>query len=55
MKLYDFGPAANSKRVRVFLAEKGIEVPTVELNVRDDDQFKEPFTACRFSNSTTAR
>ena len=45
MKLYDFGPAANSKRVRVFLAEKGIEVPTVELNVRDDDQFKEPFTS----------
>jgi len=45
VKLYDFGPAANSKRVRVFLAEKGIEVPTVELNVRDDDQFKEPFNS----------
>ena len=45
MKLYDFGPAANSKRVRVFLAEKGIEVPIVELNVREDDQFKEPFTS----------
>ncbi len=45
MKLYDFGPAANSKRVRVFLAEKGIEIPIVELNVREDDQFKEPFTA----------
>lgn len=44
MKLYDFGPAANSKRVRVFLAEKGLEVPIVELNVRDDDQFKEPFS-----------
>ncbi|MFP6756780.1 MAG: glutathione S-transferase family protein [Alphaproteobacteria bacterium] len=45
MKLYDFGPAANSKRVRVFLAEKGIEVPIAELNVRGDDQFKEPFTS----------
>ena len=45
MKLYDFGPAANSKRVRVFLAEKGIEIPIVELNVREDDQFKEPFTS----------
>ena len=44
MKLYDFGPAANSKRVRIFLSEKGIEVPIVELNVRDDAQFKEPFT-----------
>ena len=45
MKLYDFGPAANSKRVRVFLAEKGIEIPIVELNVPEDDQFKEPFTS----------
>ena len=44
MKLYDFGPAANSKRVRIFLAEKGITVPIVELNVREDAQFKEPFT-----------
>ena len=44
MKLYDFGPAANSKRVRIFLAEKGVELPIVELNVRDDAQFKEPFT-----------
>jgi glutathione S-transferase len=45
MKLYDFGPAANSKRVRMFLAEKGLEIPTVQLNVRDDEQFKEPFTS----------
>ena len=45
MKLYDFGPAANSKRVRMFLAEKGLKLPTVELNVRDDEQFKEPFTS----------
>lgn len=45
MKLYDFGPAANSKRVRMFLIEKGLEIPIVELNVRDDDQFKEPFTS----------
>ena len=45
MKLYDFGPAANSKRVRMFISEKGIEVPVVELNVRDDAQFKEPFNS----------
>ena len=45
VKLYDFGPAANSKRVRMFLVEKGIEIPIVELNVRDNDQFKEPFTS----------
>ena len=44
MKLYDFGPAASAKRVRIFLHEKGIEVPTVELDVRDGAQYKEPFT-----------
>ena len=44
MKLYDFGPAASAQRVRIFLAEKGFEVPIVELNVRDDRQFQEPFT-----------
>lgn len=43
MKLYDFGPAANAQRVRVFLAEKGIEVPTETLNVREGAQYAEPF------------
>ncbi|MGI9335860.1 MAG: glutathione S-transferase family protein [Gammaproteobacteria bacterium] len=44
MKLYDFGPAANAQRVRMFLAEKELEIPLVELDVRADNQFKEPFT-----------
>ncbi|UCH48869.1 MAG: glutathione S-transferase family protein [Betaproteobacteria bacterium] len=45
MKLYDFAPAANAQRVRVFLAEKGLEVPMVELNVREGNQYKEPFAS----------
>ena len=45
MKLYDFGPAVSAQRVRVFLAEKGLEVPTEQLNVRDGDQLAEPFTS----------
>ena len=45
MKLYDFGPAVSAQRVRVFLAEKGLEVPSEQLNVRDDNQFVEPFTS----------
>ena len=45
MKLYDFPPAANAQRVRVFLAEKGIELLTQELNVREDHQFFEPYTS----------
>ena len=45
MKLYDFAPAPNAQRVTVFLAEKGLEVPTEQLNVRDDDQFAEPYNS----------
>lgn len=33
MKLYDGGRAPNPRRVRVFLAEKGIEVPQVEVDM----------------------
>lgn len=43
MKLYDFGPAANAKRVRMFMAEKGIEIPIVEVQVRDGALFEEPY------------
>lgn len=44
MKLYDFGPAGSGRRVRVFMAEKNLQIPIVELNVRDGAQFEEPFT-----------
>lgn len=33
MKLYDGGRAPNPRRVRVFLAEKGIEIPRVEVDM----------------------
>ena len=39
MKLYNFTLAPSAQRVSVFLAEKGIEVPTEQLNVRDNEQF----------------
>ena len=45
MKFYDFMLAPSSQRVRVYLAEKGLELPTEQLNVRDDEQFAEPFTS----------
>lgn len=44
MKLYDFGPAASAQRVRVFLAEKGVELPTEQLNVREGAQFTDALT-----------
>lgn len=43
MKLYDFHLAPNPKRVRIFLAEKGIEVPKVEINTREAGQFDPSF------------
>ena len=45
MRLYQFELAPASKRVTFFLKEKGIKVPIVQLNVRDGDQFKEPFNS----------
>ena len=39
MKLYDFKPAPNPRRVRIYLAEKGIEVPTVQIALREGEQF----------------
>ena len=43
MKLYDFELAPNPRRVRMFLAEKGIEIPTVQVNVRQGEQFSADF------------
>ena len=43
MKLYQFDLAPSSNRVNLFIKETGIKVPTVQLNVRDGDQFKEPY------------
>ena len=45
MKLYQFDLAPASKRVAFFLKETGIEVPIVQLNVRDGDQFEEPYNS----------
>lgn len=43
MKLYDFTLAPNPRRVRMFLAEKGIEVPSVQVNTREREQFSDDF------------
>ena len=43
MKLYDFALAPSGQRVRVYLAEKGLEVPAEQVNVRDGELFVEPF------------
>ncbi len=45
MKLYDFTQAPNPRRVRMFLAEKGVDVPLVQVNVREMAQFETAFQA----------
>ncbi|TNE39624.1 MAG: glutathione S-transferase family protein [Alphaproteobacteria bacterium] len=43
MKLYDFPMAPSPRRVNVFLAEKGIEIEKVEVDLRQAEQMSEAF------------
>ncbi len=45
MKLYDGGRAPNPRRVRVFLAEKGIELPTEQVDLGALAQKSDAYTA----------
>ena len=45
MKLYDGGRAPNPRRVRIFLAEKGIEVPMEPVDIGAKEHRTETFTA----------
>lgn len=43
MKLYDSKVAPNPRRVRIFLAEKGIEVPTVQVDIGKGENRQPPY------------
>ena len=45
MKLYDSGRAPNPRRVRIFLAEKGIDVPTEQVDMMAGQQRTPEYTA----------
>ena len=45
MKLYDSGRAPNPRRVRVFLAEKGISIPTEQVDLGKGEHKSAEFTA----------
>jgi glutathione S-transferase len=45
MKLYDSGRAPNPRRVRIFLAEKGISVPAEQVDLAAMEQKSDAFTA----------
>lgn len=45
MKLYDFTRAPNPRRVRIFLAEKGIAIDTVQVDIPAGENLREDFRA----------
>jgi glutathione S-transferase len=45
MLLYDFSLAPNPRRVRMYLAEKGLTVDSVQVNLRQGEHFQAEFKA----------
>ncbi len=45
MKLYDCNVAPNPRRARMFIAEKGIDIPKVEIDIVGGENMKEAFRA----------
>src|SRR5690348_4355967 len=45
MKFYDCTTAPSPRRVRIFLAEKGISIPTAQVDLRSGEQFSDAFRA----------
>lgn len=45
MKFFDCTTAPSPRRVRIFLAEKGITVPTVQVDLRNNEQLTSAFRA----------
>ncbi|TMJ03268.1 MAG: glutathione S-transferase [Alphaproteobacteria bacterium] len=45
MKFYDCSTAPSPRRVRIFAAEKGIALPTVQVDLRNGEQFTPAFRA----------
>ena len=43
MKFYDCETAPSPRRVRIFLAEKGVDIPTVQVDLRKQEQLKAAF------------
>ena len=43
MKFYDCATAPSARRVRIFMAEKNIGIPTVQVDLRNGEQFSEAF------------
>ena len=45
MKFYDCKPAPSPRRVRIFIAEKGLEIPTVQVDLMADEHRSDEYKA----------
>ena len=45
MKFFDCAPAPSPRRVRIFIAEKGLDIPVVEVDLRSGEQHCDAFAA----------
>ena len=43
MKFYDCATAPSPRRVRIFISEKGIEIPTVQIDLRRNEHLSDAF------------
>ena len=43
MKLYDLPPSPNARRVRIFIAEKGLDIPIVPVNMMTGENQTEEY------------
>ncbi|MDE0031245.1 MAG: glutathione S-transferase [Deltaproteobacteria bacterium] len=43
MKFYDCSTAPSPRRVRIFIAEKGLDIPTVQVDLRNGEHLTESF------------
>ena len=45
MKLYDLPPSPNARRVRIFIAEKGIDIPMIPVNMMAGENSTDEYLA----------
>lgn len=45
MKLYELAPTPSARRVSIFLAEKGIDIPRVNVDIRGGENLSPEFKA----------
>lgn len=45
MKFFDCAPAPSPRRVRIFIAEKGLDIAVVEVDLRSGEQHRDAFAA----------